>query len=210
MSIEFHCVRCGRLLRTGDETAGRQAQCPECGALTQIPAPAETSEMPPLLGPLGGPEAASSAESPGDPFGPTSTGSADVYGVLAAKCVSGPATALMVTAGITFALHSLVIVAHLAQMAVGPLMVLRRHDVFPAMYGNGVQVVLGLVGLVFCALVFYGAAKMKALENYSLAMTVAILAIIPCTSPCCLLGMPFGIWALVVLCDSSVKAAFRS
>jgi len=59
-------------------------------------------------------------------------------------------------------------------------------------------------------LVFIGAMKMKNLENYSLAMAAAIVAVIPCISPCCLLGLPFGIWALVVLNDSSVKAAFRS
>ena len=41
-------------------------------------------------------------------------------------------------------------------------------------------------------------------------MTAAIVAVIPCVAPCCLLSLPFGIWALVVLGDSSVKAAFRS
>ena len=34
---------------------------------------------------------------------------------------------------------------------------------------------------------------------------------VPCTAPCCVLvGMGFGIWALVVLCDANVKSAFRS
>jgi hypothetical protein len=51
---------------------------------------------------------------------------------------------------------------------------------------------------------------MKKLESYSFAMAAAIIAMIPCISPCCLLGLPFGIWALVVLGDGSVKAAFQS
>ena len=63
------------------------------------------------------------------------------------------------------------------------------------------------LGLLMGVLVIVGAVKMKNLKSYGLAMTAAIIAIIPC-SPCCLLGLPFGIWALVVLNDENVKAAF--
>ncbi|MEN6450097.1 MAG: hypothetical protein ABFC96_06375 [Thermoguttaceae bacterium] len=37
MAIEFHCTNCGKLLRTEDKTAGRQAQCPDCGAVMTVP-----------------------------------------------------------------------------------------------------------------------------------------------------------------------------
>lgn len=37
MSIEFRCSQCGKLLRTGDDTAGMQARCPECGSVMPIP-----------------------------------------------------------------------------------------------------------------------------------------------------------------------------
>jgi DNA-directed RNA polymerase subunit RPC12/RpoP len=37
MSIEFLCSGCRRRLRTGDETAGKQARCPECGAIMFVP-----------------------------------------------------------------------------------------------------------------------------------------------------------------------------
>jgi len=64
MAIEFRCGPCGRLLRTGDDTAGKQAQCPECGALTRVPAPAQPpARSAPPLAPL---EA-------GSPFGPGAT-----------------------------------------------------------------------------------------------------------------------------------------
>ena len=53
MPIEFRCSQCGKLLRTGDDTAGRQAQCPECGALTGIPGAPETTPIAtPRLAPL--------------------------------------------------------------------------------------------------------------------------------------------------------------
>ena len=68
MAIEFRCGPCGRLLRTGDDTAGKQAQCPECGALTRVPAPAQPpASWAPPLAPLDA----------GSPFGPgTTTGMA--------------------------------------------------------------------------------------------------------------------------------------
>jgi hypothetical protein len=50
---------------------------------------------------------------------------------------------------------------------------------------------------------------MKNLQSYGLAMTASIVAMIPCISPCCILGLPFGIWALVILNRPEVKAAFR-
>jgi hypothetical protein len=66
MPIEFRCIHCAKLLRTGDETAGRQAQCPDCGALMTIPAaPADVPGGSPPPPPSGPTEA-------GNPFGPSS------------------------------------------------------------------------------------------------------------------------------------------
>ena len=39
-------------------------------------------------------------------------------------------------------------------------------------------------------------------------MAGAIVAMLPC-SGCCLLGLPIGIWAIIVLIDSDVKRAFN-
>jgi hypothetical protein len=50
---------------------------------------------------------------------------------------------------------------------------------------------------------------MISLRNYGLAMTSAVLTVIPCVTPCCLLGQAAGIWALVVLMNNDVRAAFR-
>jgi hypothetical protein len=48
MAIEFRCNHCGRLLRTGDETAGRMAMCPECGSQTPIPVPETPVQVEPV------------------------------------------------------------------------------------------------------------------------------------------------------------------
>ncbi|MEN8165717.1 MAG: hypothetical protein ABFS37_16430, partial [Acidobacteriota bacterium] len=76
----------------------------------------------------------------------------------------------------------------------------------PLMSGT-FTVVMGVFTLVGAALIFYGAMKMKDLQGYGLAMTAAILSLIPCFSICCI-GIPFGIWALVVLLNQDVKNAF--
>jgi hypothetical protein len=73
--------------------------------------------------------------------------------------------------------------------------------------------VIGLVFNAFCLLlggvVIFGATKMKSLQGYGLAMASAVIALVPCTSPCCVLGLPVGIWALIVLLNQEVKASFR-
>jgi len=68
---------------------------------------------------------------------------------------------------------------------------------------------MSLVGLGVAGFLVWAGLKMMRLESYALAITGCILALIPCVSPCCLIGLPFGIWGLVVLNDQTVKPAFR-
>jgi phage FluMu protein Com len=55
MPIEFRCTQCNRLLRTADGTEGKQAKCPQCGAVLTVPAP-QTGQpgSPPPYGPQAG------------------------------------------------------------------------------------------------------------------------------------------------------------
>jgi len=67
MAIEFRCTQCNKLLRTGEGTAGKQAKCPECGAVSTIP-PAGTAlpgEPPPSE-----PKAPPPVDEAGTPFAP--------------------------------------------------------------------------------------------------------------------------------------------
>jgi type IV secretory pathway VirB2 component (pilin) len=70
-------------------------------------------------------------------------------------------------------------------------------------------IVSAIIGIVVAGFVLYGALRMKKLEGYAWAMTAAILALIPCVSPCCVIGLPIGIWALIVLLQPEVKAQFH-
>ncbi|MBC8218525.1 MAG: serine/threonine protein kinase [Planctomycetes bacterium] len=65
--------------------------------------------------------------------------------------------------------------------------------------------------LITCAgaVTVYGVMRMKELENYKLAVLGCVLAVLPVT-PGCLLGVPFGVWALIVLTRRDVKKAFAN
>jgi hypothetical protein len=69
-------------------------------------------------------------------------------------------------------------------------------------------VIGSIIGISLGALILTGGIMMKQLRNYGLAMTGSIVAMVPC-SLCCLLGLPLGIWSLVVLNNQDVKDAFR-
>jgi hypothetical protein len=70
--------------------------------------------------------------------------------------------------------------------------------------------VLGAVGAVLSIIIILGALGMMKAKNYGLALTASILALIPVTNCCCFVATPFGIWALIVLLNPDVKAAFRA
>jgi hypothetical protein len=135
--------------------------------------------------------------------------------------VSGPAIALLVTAilGIIAQLGNLirVLLSAGAIQAQAQVIAQQQGQQLPAQQMQMLQYLTGttaivatIVGSVVGIVIIVGALKMRNLQSYGLAMTSSILAMIPCVSPCCLLGLPFGIWALVVLSKPEVKAAFRA
>ena len=71
MPIEFRCQQCNRLLRTGDGTAGKQAKCPDCGAVVVVP-DGSTEASEPGDSPFGAPLPSQSPS--GSPFGSGAAG----------------------------------------------------------------------------------------------------------------------------------------
>jgi len=127
--------------------------------------------------------------------------------------VKGPAIALMVVSGLSFVTELLSILANLLGLSImgaqdmSQLENMKGMEWLAPMLSGGFVIIFGIIALAAMALIFFGALKMKALESYGLAMTATILCMIPCFSFCCI-GIPFGIWALVVLLKPEVKAAF--
>jgi predicted Ser/Thr protein kinase len=110
--------------------------------------------------------------------------------------VRGPAIGLLVTGILNWLMLSF------AALLVVPVALAHRGH--PPNFG-----LLALVIAAFaCSTVMIVAAlKMKRLQAYGLAVAASVLAMV--VSPCNLVGLPIGIWALVVLGQREVRAGFR-
>ena len=73
-----------------------------------------------------------------------------------------------------------------------------------------IRLIWSSVILISNIVILTAAIRMPSLRSYGLCKLGAILAIIPCTGPCYLLGIPFGLWALVVLGKPGVGETFTS
>src|SRR5262249_50772731 len=72
-----------------------------------------------------------------------------------------------------------------------------------------VRMMLATLVIAVNGIILYGALQMKGLKSLGMAKTACYLALIPCCGPCYILGIPFGIWGLVVLSDPQVQQAFK-
>jgi hypothetical protein len=127
----------------------------------------------------------------------------------ALQAVAGPAISLMVVAGICIALLMISIPFDIFLLVTGLAAKLDRGGIDPT-FKVLVRTAWAFVLLGASAYVFWGALQMKRLTNYSLAKTAAIVACVPCLGPCCLLGIPFGAWALNVLGQPEVMRSFEN
>jgi uncharacterized BrkB/YihY/UPF0761 family membrane protein len=123
--------------------------------------------------------------------------------------ISGPSTALLIT-GIIGAIFS---VATFFSLMIGAgLSTVWREDipdVYEELWEGAAGMGSSFVGILVAGFIIYAALKMKDRSHWGLAMAASILAMIPCISPCCIIGLPIGIWCLVVLTKPEVKAAFH-
>ncbi len=211
MAIEFRCTQCSKLLRTADDTAGKKAKCPECGAVLDVPAsgapvgsgpfgtPGQPSDSPSHFQPPSRPVAP--GPSPGQP-GPSPFSEE----VILAK-VRPPAIALLVTAILSlFLVLADVIAVVMAEALPGAI---QAPPGFEAALRPEFIIPRSIFAAILYVVMLIGALKMMRLENYGLSMAAAIIGMLPCGC-CCIIGLPFGIWSLVVLSGVDVRAAFRS
>jgi hypothetical protein len=125
----------------------------------------------------------------------------------AADQVNGPAIGLMIVAIIGFLWQIANLVWRMFFSAVTAAQ--SNQPELVTMLSGTLGLVGSILGILSSILVLFGALKMKKLESHGLAMAVSIIAMIPCVSPCCLIGIPIGIWSLVMLSKPEVKSAFH-
>jgi predicted Zn finger-like uncharacterized protein len=61
----------------------------------------------------------------------------------------------------------------------------------------------------WCALTLVGTISMLRMKSHSFAMAAMVLQMVPCSGPCCLVGLPLGIWGLVSLNRPDVSDGFK-
>jgi hypothetical protein len=125
--------------------------------------------------------------------------------------VQGPAIALIIVAAINLVLSVFGLVSNLFGIGMGRFGPIDNPELekLLQMTSGIVGMISNVIALGIAALIFAGGLKMKNLQNHGLAMTAAVFAMLPCVSPCCLIGLPIGIWSLVVLSRPEVKGAFH-
>lgn len=83
-----------------------------------------------------------------------------------------------------------------------------KQSLLKDVFGTGACVVINAFA---AAGALVGAYHMKNLKNYRTATFGALMVMMPCLlGPCCLLGVPVGLRALIVLGRDHVKSAFQT
>lgn len=129
--------------------------------------------------------------------------------IVAEQKVRWPAIGLLVTAVLSLLLQLSFIVAEVLGIRL-PDMEQYQQDIpqWAEWLSGGMSIALTLLGLAVDGFMIFGALKLMRLESYGIAIATAIIAMIPC-SPCCCIGLPIGIWALIVMHAPDVRPAFQ-
>jgi predicted Zn finger-like uncharacterized protein len=223
MPEQVRCPSCHAALRVPDALLGKNVKCPKCETtfVAETEAPAEPEgivrEPVPSARRRPTPPEEFDEELPPDEEYEEEDNRPRRRGLrrrsaLAASMVAGPAIALMVVGGLDIGigvLNLLLKLLHVGLFAAGQAAGAGRG---PGVNAGIVAEIMGgvfgsIMDIVFGSIITFGAVKMKQLNSYGLAMTTCILAMLPCFN-CCCLGLPFGIWGLVMLNKPEVKDAF--
>ncbi|HVS08929.1 MAG TPA: hypothetical protein VMS76_03575 [Planctomycetota bacterium] len=129
----------------------------------------------------------------------------------AAQAVRGPAIGLIVT-GI---LNGFLALAAAANSVAGFVLgedhwdYLGRYRPEEGVIGLGLGLTMAATWLLVAGFILYAGLQMSRLRSRELCLVASVLAMIPCTTCCCVVGIPMGLWALIVLNRPDVRAAFR-
>ena len=147
---------------------------------------------------------------PNPAFGGPSFGGAPPAGANARDALNVPSVLLLVSGGLGVLLRLGSMVGGsasnpmLAKLAADP-----KTAQIATMFSGPANIIGNLVGIALSAFVIFGGLKMRNLQGHGIALGAAIASIIPC-SGCCCIGMPVGIWALVMLLKPEIKSQFTA
>jgi hypothetical protein len=212
MPIAVYCPECQKEYRVKDELAGRRVRCPQGHVLAVPELEAELDLDEPYEV-----EAAPAATMPPpredhNPYAsPRTDGSSHKTDAAPTLKVGLPAVTLIVLGFLGLGLSILSgIVAIVGEPAqVDPNAPPFVQAIQEGSRGPLAAVIQGVFVLVNGAIIV-GAIQMLRFRSWGLAVTASILAMLNFGNCCCMLGLPVGIWSVVVLSLEDVRDAFRA
>ncbi len=128
--------------------------------------------------------------------------------------VQGPAIGLIVTGGIGILFGSLGLLMNVLGVGMAGMSDMMgefgEFEDLAQMTSGAIGILSGLIGLAISGLIVWAGLQMMKLRQWTLALVASILAMIPCIGPCCVIGIPIGIWCLIILLKPEIKSAFHS
>jgi hypothetical protein len=206
MAEEFiYCPNCSHKLRVPEELLGQIVQCPMCKLVFTSPTRASSSPRPepPVIRdePESAPAPVSRSTAGGWVDEPADQGRVKAL-------LLPPAICLLIT-GILGLLIDLFQVV----MAIAAPQFFKQPELFGPPPPQEMAVVMnigsGVIFGVISIVIILAAVQMMMRRAYVLSMIGSVLAIINIGNCCCVLGLPFGIWSLIVLCQPGVRDAFE-
>jgi predicted Zn finger-like uncharacterized protein len=215
MPSTVHCPSCSRELRVPDELIGKKVKCPACSTTF-------TASMAPEAAAPAGPGTGYESGTPSAPGAEAEYQQAPAEDYDRPKRIGGPkervrgrvmapAICLLVAA----------IIGALADIAQIFLAMTPAPQLPPAQPGEPefirefqknshgpIAMGGGALGAIYCGVIIFASIQMMNMRMWGFALAGSIMSMINCFNCCCLLGLPFGIWALVILLNEEVKSAF--
>jgi hypothetical protein len=220
----IYCPQCRHKLRVPETLLGQLVQCPLCRLIFTSPRPGGTPAVPapaPGATPAGEAEAPAAsagnlpADSAGAPPAPAWPGQPHVTVPPPWYPPPGPrasVTALVVPPAVSLLLASIL---GIAVNGLQVILCLARPEMFqqPTILGPPPPVeLITISGAIFAAinlLIALSGLTMLFRRVYVFCFLGAILALVNIGNLCCLLTLPVGVWALIVLCLPDVRNTFQ-
>lgn len=212
MSDLIHCPTCQRPLSVPDELIGRPVKCPDCG---EVFLTVQGNPGPGGAGPDKSVPMSVWAETVGD----RTNALPEAYPQSNDSVVTAPGIALLVVGLLGF-IAALFVLLMLVQVDEKELKAAMQRpaagDADQEAFDQGFEIAMGPFGRVVHGIftlvnlaIITGAVAILLRRFYVLAVLASILAMVNVDSCCCLLGMPVGLWSLIVLMRPDVKAMFH-
>jgi hypothetical protein len=206
MPVQIRCESCSRKLRIPENLLGKTVRCPSCQAtftakVEEEPAVAMIDDEPETPAP---PRARPRPPDRAEYDAPRPSNRAQ----RARDALNLPSILIIVNGGIAVVLG----------LILGAIFVVHAQTIFvpvvvpSGMYHPRMTTYIAAAwdavgGLIYGGISLATALYMRSLRRHSSAVVGSVVIMLPC-SGCCFLGLPLGIWSLVVLTRPDVKDAF--